>query len=70
VLEPLIKGVTVMPAETGTSYVLGGTERLRPPPPTVPWRMAALWTALGLGVLLLAWMAYRLSKELGSKPTQ
>ncbi len=69
-LEPLVKGVTVVPAETGASYVLGGTERLRPPRPTVPWRMAALWTALGLGVLLLAWMAYRLSKELGARPTQ
>jgi hypothetical protein len=69
-LEPLLKGVTVMPAETEASYVLGGTERLRPPPATVPWRMAALWTALGLGVLLLAWMAYRLSKELGARPNQ
>lgn len=70
-LEPLIKGVTVLPAETGPSYVLGGAERLRSPPPTVPWRMASLWTALGLGVLLLAWMAYRLSKELGgARPTQ
>jgi hypothetical protein len=66
VLEALIKGVTVMPAETGAAYVLGGTERLRPPPTTVPWRMAALWFALGLGVLALAWMAYRLSRELGT----
>ena len=69
-LEPLIKGVPVVPSETGPSYVLGGTERLRAPPRTVPWRMAALWSALGLGVLLLAWMAYRLSKELGPRPTQ
>jgi hypothetical protein len=69
-LEPLIKGVTAVPAETGPSYVLGGAERLRPPPTTVPWRMAALWSALGLGVLVLAWMAYRLSRELGPRPTE
>jgi hypothetical protein len=63
-LGTLIKGVAVLPAETGPSYVLGGTKHLQPPPQTVPWRMAALWSALGLGVLVLAWMAYRLSKEL------
>jgi hypothetical protein len=68
-LAPLIKGVTVVAADTGPPYVLGGSERLRPPPPTVPWRMAALWTVLGLGVLLLAWMAYRLSREL-ARPTK
>lgn len=66
-LEPLIKGVAVIPAEAGPSYVLGGSERLAPPPATVPWRMAALWAALGLGVLVLAWMAYRLSKELAAE---
>jgi len=31
--------------------------------------MTVLWLALGLGVVLLAWMAYRLSKELGSGTT-
>jgi len=67
-LEGLLKGVTVMPAEAGPSYILGGAERLQVPPRTLPWRMAALWAALGLGVLLLAWMAYRLSKELAARP--
>jgi hypothetical protein len=65
-LDPLIKGVTVVQAQTGESHVLGGADRLRPPPKTVPWRMAVLWLALGLGVVLLAWMVYRLSRELGS----
>lgn len=69
-LEPLIKGVAVVPAETGPSYLLGGPDRLLPPPATVPWRMAALWSALALGVLVLAWMAYRLSKELGARPAR
>jgi len=64
-LAPLIKGVTVLPADTGPTYMLGGTQRLRPPPKTVAWRMAVLWATLGLGALLLAWMVYRLSRELG-----
>lgn len=66
-LEPLIQGVTVVQAQAGPSYVLGGAERLRPPPRTLPWRMTVLWAALALGVILLAWMVYRLSKELGSR---
>ena len=68
-LDPLVKGVTVVQAQTGPSHMLGGADRLRPPPRTVPWRMTVLWLALGLGVVLLAWMAYRLSKELGSGTT-
>jgi hypothetical protein len=63
-LDPFIKGVSVAAARTGQSYVLGGSDRLRLPPKTVPWRMTVLWLALGVGVLMLAWMAYRLSKEL------
>lgn len=67
-LDPLLKGITVIQAQTGSSYVLGGADRLRPPPGTVPWRMTVLWLALGLGVVLLAWMAYRLSRELAHRP--
>ena len=63
-LDPLVKGVTVIQAQTGPSYALGGADRLRPRPRTVPWRMTVLWLALGLGVALLAWMAYRLSRQL------
>ena len=69
-LDPLIKGVTVVQAQTGPSHVLGGADRLRPAPRTVPWRMTILWLALGLGVVLLAWMVYRLSRELGSGGTE
>jgi hypothetical protein len=68
-LDPLIKGVIVVQAQTGGSYVLGGADRLRLAPRTVPWRMTILWSALGLGVVLLAWMAYRLSRELGRGTT-
>jgi len=63
-LGSLLKGVEVMPAKTGAPHTLGGLDRLLPPPKTVPWKMAALWAALGVGVVLLGWMAYRLSREL------
>jgi len=66
-LDSLLKEITVMPALTGSSFALGGADRLRLPPRTVPWKLAVLWTALGMGVLLLAWMAYRLSHDLGSR---
>ena len=62
-------GVTVLRAELGAPQSLGGTARLRPAPRTVPWKMTVLWAVLGLGVMLLAWMAYRLSRELGNRPT-
>ena len=69
-LESLTNGVPVVAVKTGRPYMLGGAERLRAGPRTVPWRMAALWTTLGLAVSLLAWMAYRLSRELGTRPAQ
>jgi hypothetical protein len=69
-LDLLVKGVMVVQAQTGPSHVLGGVDRLRPAPRTVPWRMTILWLALGLGVVLLAWMTYRLSRELGSGGTE
>lgn len=66
-LDPLVQGVAIVQAHTGPSYALGGAERLRPPPRTVPWRITVLWLALGLAVMLLAWMVYRLSRELGNR---
>ena len=69
-IDPLLKGITVIPAGTGGSFVLGGADRLRPPPRTVPWKLTVLWTALGVGILLLAWMAYRLSHDLGEASEQ
>lgn len=62
-LEPLLQGITVQSATAGASFVLGGAGRLRSG--TVPWKMAILWGALGLAVLVLAWMAYQLTRQLG-----
>jgi len=34
-------------------------------PAEFPWKQALLWAVLGLSVCLLAWMAYRVSREMG-----
>jgi hypothetical protein len=64
-----LDGVTVLRAELGAPRSLGGAARLRPAPRAFPWKMTVLWAVLGLGVMLLAWMSYRLSRELGKLPT-
>jgi hypothetical protein len=46
-----------------TAVSLGGTDRLRKPPDVKRW---VLWAALALGVLVLGWMAWRLSREMAS----
>jgi hypothetical protein len=66
-LSTLLAGVTVLPAQLGITQSLGGAARLLPPPRAVAWKLAVLWGALGLGVLLLAWMAYRLAREIGQR---
>jgi hypothetical protein len=68
-LASLLNGVTVLPAVLDAPRSLGGPARLLPAPRAFPWKMIVLWTTLGAGVLLLAWMAYRLSRELGKSPT-
>ena len=42
---------------------LGGPERLKKPPDVKRW---VLWAALVLGVLVLGWMAWRLSREMAA----
>ena len=42
---------------------LGGAEQLRKPPDVKRW---ALWAALVLGVVVLGWMAWRLSREMAA----
>jgi hypothetical protein len=52
------------PATLGTRVELGGAARLVPPPPPLPWQRWLLWAVLGVGVLFLAWMVRRLSREM------
>jgi len=65
-LASLLNGVTVLRAESGAPQPLGGSARRQPAPRQFPWKVTVLWTVLGLGVVLLGYMAYRLSRELGS----
>ena len=50
-------------AYAGISTNVGGPDRLREPPDVKRWM---LWASLALGALLLGWMAWRLSRELGA----
>jgi Protein of unknown function (DUF3999) len=54
----------VMPATLGEQVTLSGAARLRKPPDYKKW---ALWGSLILGVCVLGWMAYRLSRQM-AKP--
>jgi hypothetical protein len=70
-LTLLLKDVTVQQASLGSVRLAGGPGRLESPR-VVPWKRLILWSVLAGGIVLLAWMAYRLSRELSgtqaSKP--
>jgi len=71
-LASLLGGVTVLRAQSGTARAVGGSARLLPapaPPREFPWRMTVLWVVLGCAVLLLAYMAYRLLREMRQAAT-
>ncbi len=54
----------IQSAQTGAQITLGGAARLSPPAPSLPWKKWILWAVLGVSVLLLGWMAYRLVKQM------
>jgi Protein of unknown function (DUF3999) len=56
----------IQPAQTGAQITLGGAARLSPAPLPLPWKKWILWAVLGIAVLLLGWMAYRLVKQMES----
>ena len=51
-------------AQTGIQISLGGEERMVPAPLPRPWKKWILWAVLGIAVVLLGWMAYRLVKQM------
>lgn len=55
--------VTIWPATAGRQEILGGDSALRKQVP-LNIKQMVLWGVLGLGVLLLAWMAIRLYKQM------
>jgi hypothetical protein len=70
-LVPGYDSMRELPASVATAaiaagapqIVLGGPERLQKPPDVKRWM---LWAALVLGVLVLGWMAWRLSREMAA----
>jgi hypothetical protein len=73
-ISTLVPGYVAAPADAlaaagvarpGASAPLGGVARLRP---ARDLRRATLWGVLVLGVVVLAWMAWRLSKQVQSRP--
>jgi len=55
--------VDIAPATLIPPQALGGASRLIAKPAPLPWTRITLWSVLFLAVILLAWMAYGLSKE-------
>jgi hypothetical protein len=66
-LSSIPTAVTVLRATLGVRRELGGQARLAKPAVELPWKRLLLWAVLALSVCLLAWMAYRLSKEIGGR---
>jgi hypothetical protein len=62
--------VTVLRAALGAPRQLGGQSRLIAPAAAFPLRRALLWAMLTLCVCLLAWMAYRLTSDMGKNAPQ
>jgi hypothetical protein len=62
-LAVLPKNVSIAAASLADPAVLGGDSRLLPPAAAYPWKTPLLWAILIMGAALLAWMAYRLSKD-------
>lgn len=73
-VDPLLRRLsTVKPggfigdAEVAKTVSLGGDARLKLPGAPFPWRTWLLWAVLVLGVVILGWMAWRLSRQIGGR---
>ena len=60
-------GIQAHSIELGTQVSLGGAARLASVPDPFPWKKWTLWGMLGMGVILLGWMASRLMKQMNDK---
>jgi tryptophan-rich sensory protein len=66
-LTMLPKNLAIVPASLSSSELSGGESLLQPLVAPFPWKTPLLWTVLIAGAGLLAWMAYRLSKDVARK---
>jgi hypothetical protein len=62
-LAGLPKNLSIASASLSEPQLLGGDVRLKAPPEPYAWKAALLWVILIAGAALLAWMAFRLSKD-------
>ena len=62
-LAMLPKNVSIASAALSEPELSGGDDRLRAPPTPYAWKTTLLWAVLIAGAALLAWMAYRLSRD-------
>jgi hypothetical protein len=62
-LAVLPKNVPIVAASLSSPESAGGDSRLQPPAAPFPWKTPLLWAILIAGAVLLAWMAFRLSKD-------
>jgi len=61
------QGIKPLPAQAGASQESGGRLALQPGISAATWKKFLLWSALLMGVLLLARMAWRLAREMRSE---
>jgi len=50
----------------GNETEIGGADKLKPQEPPFPWKKFLLWAVLVVGVLILAWMAYFLYRQMNA----
>jgi hypothetical protein len=62
-LAVLPTNVAIASASLSSPESAGGDSLLQPPAAPFPWKTPLLWSVLIAGAGLLAWMAYRLSKD-------
>lgn len=58
------RATIIKTAEVDTKLVLGGESRLQPSPPGIPWKQYLLWGVLVAGVLIWAFMAWGLYRQM------
>ena len=60
-------GIQAQSVGLGKQALLGGEARLASTPDPFPWKKWTLWAVLGLGVILMGWMASRLVGQMNEK---
>lgn len=60
-------GIQAQSTKLGTRVTLGGESRLALVLDPFPWKKWTLWAVLGLGVILMGWMASRLVGQMNEK---